>query len=53
MDDDTNLNLGFTRYENTSLVGNNKYQYVLPNFNFTKSEKAIFSTKNWYKKNSL
>ena len=36
IDDETNFDVSATVYENLSLVGNNKYQYVLPNFNFSK-----------------
>ena len=36
IDDETYFDISATVYENLSLVGNNKYQYVLPNFNFSK-----------------
>ena len=36
LEDNTNLDIGFTLFEDTSIVGNNKYQYVLPDFNFSK-----------------
>lgn len=49
------LNKKIRRWDKTRIrkAETKELKKVLPNFNFTKFEKAIFSTKNWYKKNSL
>ncbi len=39
IDDDTIFDVGVTLFEDTSLVGNNKYQYIFPDFNFSKNIK--------------
>ncbi len=36
IEDGTNLDVGFMLFEDTSKTGNDKYQYILPNFNFSR-----------------
>ena len=49
------LNKKIRRWDKTRIrkAETKELKKVLPNFNFTRFEKAIFSTIDWYKKNSL